>query len=751
MGCASSAAHRVMVDPPTIEEEDLVHACASSQLGKGDEVASTLYSGIYRRVYVQNGWHQGKIQRDEGDTSKLQWVNQAGVKWSLTIDEGNNRLCTSTDCTYNRSGTDDTKHFELFKTDEEEGFIFQGDKMIRVKAFEWTQIPGVYQREPAENGWHTVEVHQWGEFEFEWVTSAGPRWTLALDWEGGENNFFKVAEKDKDQHEGEHFRIEADGKGGASALIRRGERYMWQDDLPDIKDSPAGRFFKGKLPPTRKVMLAVNTFKTAFDTLVEGRGTPGGPDYASILQTLEKYWSTVGPAGTRESYGYYSANGVHLGIPVCYYALRMMTDTCRLQVEGLPPIPSGVSHDGGPRKLKLGIVVVREIKGIMPATEDERDAKKGTPVTRTAHPAVLPSGDGDLPLVFAESLPVFQEYLKAVSDGTIELVPEVVVVDGSFEGVVRKGNGCGMKNAGLVVNQLPKKFRQANDFTWVLYPDFRPNWENKSGKEWVTGGMGINWNGGPMFISDDLWVVKKPSHLGQGEWTSLERQAYIPQWLQHELMHHLQLRTYKEFGLEGEKNHEWFNRSWWEKFPDFEGRNEPDFYHEGMFKRIRKAEGDLMWQRLTYGVSPLTATGLQNLIEEGAVAGYYEAYIDCKIQNDWHRVTLETVSSSEMKWKNKAGVVWKITVGQSEDGEAELTCHSSYGTQIITLKLDDTQRKVTGMLFKNEFYKKVRAGRKGRDEQGERASSENREGREGGQEAGGWGRRGRRGRRPGGA
>uniref|UniRef100_A0A0G4IFC0 Uncharacterized protein n=1 Tax=Chromera velia CCMP2878 TaxID=1169474 RepID=A0A0G4IFC0_9ALVE len=725
MGCASSAAQRVIIEGPKMLD-DLVHACAGSALGKGDEVATTVYSGIYRRVSVENAWHQGKIQRDEKDTSKLQWVNQAGVQWSLTVDESNNRLCTSTDCPYNPTGTDDSKHFELLKTDEEEGFTFQGDRMIRVKAFEWTQIPeqtvglrivslnicplaGVYQREPVENGWHTVEVHPGGgEFEFEWVTSAGPRWTLALDWEGSENNFFKVAQRDKEQHEGEHFRIEADGKGGASALVRHGERYTWQEDLPVIKESPAGRFFKGKEPPTRKVMLAVNTFKTAFDALVEGRGTPGGPDYASILQTLENYWSTVGPAGTREAYGYYSANGVHLGIPVCYYSLRMMTDTCRLHVEGLPPIPSGVSRDGGPRKLKLGIVVVRELKGIMPATEGDRDANKGSPVTRTAHPAVLPSGEGGLPLVFAESLPVFQEYLKAVSNGTIELLPEVVVVDGPFEGVVREGNGCGMKDAGSVAKELPKTFRQTTDFAWVLYPDFRPSWENRNGKEWVTGGMGVNWNGGPMFISDDLWVVRKPSHLGQGEWTSLERQAYIPQWLQHEFMHHLQLRAYKECGLEGEKNHEWFDRSWWEKFPDFEGGNEPDYYHEGMFKRIRKAEGEPMWQRLTYGNPPLTASALKSLIEGGAFAGYYEAYIGCKIQNDWHRVTLETVSSSEMKWKNKAGMAWKITITQSEkNGEAELMCHSSYGTHIITPRLDDTGRKVTGVLFRNEFYKKV--------------------------------------------
>ena len=66
--------------------------------------------------------------------------------------------------------------------------------------------------------------------------------------------------------------------------------------------------------------------------------------------------------------------------------------------------------------------------------------------------------------------------------------------------------------------------------------------------EFITGGMGADDKGGPLFIADDLWFVRKPYHLGEGVYSDIERRAYLPQWMQHEFYHHL-YRIYPEFRL----------------------------------------------------------------------------------------------------------------------------------------------------------------------------------------------------------
>jgi hypothetical protein len=54
-----------------------------------------------------------------------------------------------------------------------------------------------------------------------------------------------------------------------------------------------------------------------------------------------------------------------------------------------------------------------------------------------------------------------------------------------------------------------------------------------------TGAEGFS----PFFIIDDRWIVRKPPHIGTGEYSDVERSVYLPQWFQHEFFHHL-FRTY---------------------------------------------------------------------------------------------------------------------------------------------------------------------------------------------------------------
>jgi hypothetical protein len=176
-------------------------------------------------------------------------------------------------------------------------------------------------------------------------------------------------------------------------------------------------------------------------------------------------------------------------------------------------------------------------------------------------------------------------------------------------------------------------------------PEQYPDFENS---EFITGGMGIGpHSASPLFIIDDRWIVRKPPHLGEGEYTPLERSVYLPQWLQHEFFHHL-YRTWPEFGLEDE-SHQWFNPANWPK--DFEGIYEPDYYHESLYKRLhfadpsahvglRYATADAPWDQLT--VDDLLGT-----------------YHRLPIENPWHIGDIR-FDGPQLEWLNTAPVSWNL-------------------------------------------------------------------------------------------
>jgi hypothetical protein len=97
----------------------------------------------------------------------------------------------------------------------------------------------------------------------------------------------------------------------------------------------------------------------------------------------------------------------------------------------------------------------------------------------------------------------------------------------------------------------------------------------------------------PLFIIDDLWLLRKPSpYVGRTAYSEAERRAYLPQWMQHEFFHYL-FRIYPEFQLE-RSDHQWFDRSKW--LADFEGRIEQDYYAEALHKRLQHASPPLAVQ-----------------------------------------------------------------------------------------------------------------------------------------------------------
>ena len=97
--------------------------------------------------------------------------------------------------------------------------------------------------------------------------------------------------------------------------------------------------------------------------------------------------------------------------------------------------------------------------------------------------------------------------------------------------------------------ELDDDLLNETDWFWILYPSHVPEFPDFDDNAFITGGMGSDSKGGPLFIIDDKWLVRKPAHLGDGMYNDVERRIYLPQWLQHEFYHHL-YRIYPEFSLE---------------------------------------------------------------------------------------------------------------------------------------------------------------------------------------------------------
>ncbi len=182
--------------------------------------------------------------------------------------------------------------------------------------------------------------------------------------------------------------------------------------------------------------------------------------------------------------------------------------------------------------------------------------------------------------------------------------------------------------------------------------------------------------------------MRKPAHLGTGPYSEIERRLYLPQWFQHEFMHHL-YRSWPEFELE-KTSHSWFNRFTWPE--DFVGQFEPDYYSESLNKRLLTAtpslgEGLSLPEFLT-----LTASNLELL--EGR-------YTRLPIENDFHDVTV-TVEDGIITWANLA-LSWQLII---DEGRLFSEAGSPYGIEPVLVELDEGGA-VTALIFLGERYERA--------------------------------------------
>jgi len=457
------------------------------------------------------------------------------------------------------------------------------------------------------------------------------------------------------------------------------------------------------------VSHALDTFLAVEKAYREAR-------YADALRDLEALWQEAPPGGakwveaSRAARQLAKSPGLNIGHPPCYYSLRMLTDCARWRVES----GSRVTNRDAPRRAVLSVVLTGKSSGDEPRNWAELESGGGVPVEHTLAPELL----ADDHRVIHQSLWLFCEYMLAATGGRLGVETRVVHLPDTRVRVrcrmkPHRYAGLAEGAAAAIARSVSSEVREGTDWWWFVYPSHVPEQHADFERtEFITGGMGAGPDGAsPCFIIDDRWLTRKPPHIGFGPYTDVERRAYLPQWLQHEFMHHL-FRTYPGFGLE-DKSHQWFDRKTWPA--DFEGRFEADYFAEAMHKRLRPQQAEPpMHVALRYAPPP------RELLAQVDIEALVGSYRHRPVQNDWHigKVTADQRDAdgrpTVMRWTNQAGVSWRLFPepgkGILRTGEENPYYKSNpHGGRVfrIILRRDaagDYQPAPAGFQFQSGFY-----------------------------------------------
>lgn len=423
-------------------------------------------------------------------------------------------------------------------------------------------------------------------------------------------------------------------------------------------------------------------YRKALDTLLTAEDHYWSADYAGAFQVLEQLWTQNPPGSAEWGQASKTLAGINIGLPPCYYALRMLTDCVRWRLEQV----GQQSSQGEPDKVTLTVVLVGGAKGIQPTCWDELIQHTGRELETTLHPLLLQ----DDYRVIHQSLRLFNEYILAMTKGRLGVrtnvlhLPDLCIPVQTSLG----GRTCFSTPAPDAWSQIwaaiPSDVRDSTDWWWVLYPSHLATpFAEAQNKDIITGGMTWGPGGSPCFHIDDLWLVRKPAHLGAGLYSDVERRAYLPQWLQHEFFHHLFIKCCPEFKLEA-TGHQWFDRKTWPE--DFQGRYEADYYYEALHKRMQGVTDPPLHVRLRCAPPP---RALFRNIPLAALLGNYRHQ---PVENDWHivTVTVDEEASAEgkpvLRWTNKARVSWRLWP-DLEKGILRAGDDCPYGTGEVTIVL----------------------------------------------------------------
>ncbi len=418
------------------------------------------------------------------------------------------------------------------------------------------------------------------------------------------------------------------------------------------------------------------SYVTFVEALLRAEDEVEHADFAAARARIERvfsdyplsvpvWWSGVGQAGA------------NVGLPVAYYGLRMLDEiTARA-----PAATTSSAHT-----LRMTVVLPKCAQGVRPINAE---LSQGETVQLSLHPTVT----ADDHSVIRQSLRIFQHYIWAITAGALRLEPRFVSVDHCVAVVYRANPAySGIENESVAIDQVAADVQETTDMWWVLYPSNVPDGPQFDKVGFITGGMESRGRA-PVFIADDLSLVRKPSHLGRGPYTDVERRLYLPQWLQHEFFHHL-FRSWPTLGLEAQ-DHQWLDRKTWP--PDFVGEWEPDYYAEALRKRLYQASPSL-----TRGLRVAIEVFDPSVLSAQDFVGSYERR---PVENDWHRVTI-TLEAGELVWRNAGGGAWGLTWS---NGTLVSAPDGPYGQQQLAIEArrdanGNPIREVRALRFNREDY-----------------------------------------------
>lgn len=362
---------------------------------------------------------------------------------------------------------------------------------------------------------------------------------------------------------------------------------------------------------------------------------------------------------------------IHLGRPVAYAGLRMLDQILAL---GLP---------SKSEKLRMTAVIApfaQVTRPTLPGLEPENLRLEIRPEILANNAAVLHA-----------STRLFRRWVQAITGGLeVELV--VFVMDGGTT-VDFQDDGkiiTSYPDHQSMVESVPQEIARETDFWWVIAPSGVPGDGSGFGRHFITGGMTSIGTDLPLFLSDDAWFIRKPEHLGRGLYSDAERRSFLPDWFQHEFMHHLYHR-WAEFNLEAE-DHQWFDRNKWPQ--DFVGMSEPDYYAESINKRLLTARPSL-----SEGLQAKMLADLSQLGEK-KLAGDYRRE---PVENGWHEVSIVSAGGN-LSWTNAAGTEWALEV---REGNLWAGRDCPYGESEVPVAINESG-EVTAVYFLGACYQRVK-------------------------------------------
>ncbi|MCB9586143.1 MAG: hypothetical protein H6718_12140 [Polyangiaceae bacterium] len=418
------------------------------------------------------------------------------------------------------------------------------------------------------------------------------------------------------------------------------------------------------------------SYVDAVEAMLRAEDEVTAGNYSAVRTRIDEVFTRY-PLSDQVWWSGVGLDGTNVGTPVAYYGLRMLDEVARV---GLAPPPSK-THD-----ITLTVVLVACADGQRPVDAARTQGE-------TVHLELDQGVVADDHRLIRQSLNLFRQYVGAISEGALRLGVEIEHVDGCIDvGFQEAQPVSGLLDAGQAVSQVDASVANRTDMWWVIYPSNVPSDSIFDETPFITGGMGA-WGAAPLFMIDDLWLVRKPPHLGSGLYSEVERRVYLPQWLQHEFFHHL-FRTWPNFALEATP-HQWFDRSTWPS--DFVGAWEPDYYAEALHRRLSTATPSITAAlRVAPGSVDLSAVTTADLVGE---------YERSPVENGWHSVTL-VLENNALFWTNAGGARWSLTW---MNGELRTQDDCPYGPQIVGVDLEHDSEgtatlPVTGLRFGGELY-----------------------------------------------